>query len=172
MQHSESLNLQELINNNTEYVDNTEGIRKVKHSLFIRDDIRKIEQLKLKHADLRASDKNAFDDLCRNECSFLFNQYTDIFNKICNDEIDLDIMSQLLQVMKMIEDGQLDQNDGSVMVGKILKDLYVDSALKRSEKLDQQYAAEQIPKVEGAAITWAEWKANRGAKNSAKSHSS
>jgi len=158
MQHSESLNLKELIRDNTEFVDNTDGIRRLKHSVLIRDAIREIETLKSVHADMHATDKDAFLELCRVKSSFLFNHYTDIFNKVCNDEIDLSIMTQLLTVMKLIEDEKVDQTQGSAMVGKILKELYVDSALKRAEKLDQHSASENIPKVEGMQISWSEWK--------------
>ena len=162
MQHSESLNLKELIQNNTEYVDNTEGIRRLKHSVTIRDEIRKIEQLKMRYADMYINEKEAFLEMSRTNAAFLFNHYTDIFNKVCADELDLGIMTQLLSVMKLIEDEKVDQNQGSVMVGKILKELYVDSALKRSEKLDQQYAAETVAKVEGVDICWKEWKRMNG----------
>lgn len=161
MQHSESLNLKELIRDNTEFVDNTDGIRRLKHSVLIRDGIREIETMKTVHADVCASDKEAFLELCRTKSSFLFNHYTDIFNKVCNDEIDLGIMTQLLTIMKLIEDEKVDQTQGSVMVGKILKELYVDSALKRAEKLDQRSASENPPKVEGIPVSWSEWKQMR-----------
>jgi hypothetical protein len=44
-----------------------------------------------------------------------------------------------LDVLRQIEDGQLDQHEGSFLVGTLLKELYVDSALKKAEKLDTQF---------------------------------
>ena len=56
---------------------------------------------------------------------FLFNKYTDIFNKIKKDEIDLNILFQLLHILKLIEDSKLDQHTGSFEVGKLLKSIYI-----------------------------------------------
>ena len=36
---------------------------------------------------------------------------------------------------------KVDQHEGSVLVGKLLKELYVDSALRRSENLDKEYGS-------------------------------
>jgi hypothetical protein len=79
--------------------------------------------------------------MCVNRCSFLFNNYTDIFNKVKKDEIDLEILGRLLGVLKMIEDGKAGQHEASVEVGKLLKQIYIDSALKKSEKLDKLHGA-------------------------------
>ena len=78
-----------------------------------------------------------------NECNFLYTYYTDIYNKIKKDEIDLKILNKFLDVLKQIEDGVLDQHEGSFKVGSLLKELYVDSALKKADKLNEQ--AEQTP---------------------------
>jgi len=154
-----SLDLKKFMTNNADdYVDHTENIRELKHSVQIRDSIRKIEQLKKSEFLLRKTDMEQFIELCRSECRFLYDHYTDIFNKIVQDEIDLRIMTKLLMVLKMIEDGKVDQHDGSVMVGKILKELYVDSALKRSEKLDKEYAQEKEAPFEGKKISWKQYK--------------
>jgi hypothetical protein len=71
-------------------------------------------------------------------------------------------MSRLLAVIKMIEDKQVDQHEGSVLVGKILKELYVDSALKRCENLDKENATDSDKsdqeKRDVKPISWSEWK--------------
>ena len=154
----ESLDLKNLINN-SDCEDNTEHIRKVKHSFKIRDDIRKIEVLKLEKANLYQSEPETFRELASNHASFLFTNYSDIFNRILKDELNLDIMGGLLGVLNMIEEGKVDQHEGSVMVGKLLKELYVDSALKRSENLDKEHPSEVIPKKDAIhKISWEEWK--------------
>ena len=81
---------------------------------------------------------DAFDNLCVNECSFLFNNYTDIYNKIKKDLIDLNILDYFLKTLKKIEDGELDQNEGSYLVGELLKKIYVDSALRREKNFDEK----------------------------------
>ena len=103
LSESERLNLKRLIND-SECEDNTEHIRKVKHSVLIRDDIRKLDTLKNTEAALKQSDFEKFKEKCSTEASFLYNNYTDIFNKMVNDELDLTIMTKMLVILKLIED--------------------------------------------------------------------
>ena len=109
------LNLKKMISE-TDCEDNTEHIRKVKHSTKLRDDIRALDTLKMAEAELRRIDANKFEELAQTIAPFLFNNYTDIFHKILNDELDLGIMTQLLTVLKLIEDEKVDQHEGSVLV--------------------------------------------------------
>ena len=39
--------------------------------------------------------------------------------------------------LKEIEDGEVDQHEASVDIGKILKQMYIDSALKREKKFEE-----------------------------------
>jgi hypothetical protein len=133
--------------------DNTETIRQLKHSDLIRNDIRAMEKLKNKYTDV-----NELTEISRTECSFLFNNYTEIFNKLLADEIDMTIMAKMLIVLKMIEDGKLEQQEGSAIFGKILKELYLDSASKRADKLDKQYETEKVEANSGVPISWKEYK--------------
>ena len=41
---------------------------------------------------------------CASECHFLFTYYTDIYNKIRKDELDIQIMNKFLDILKQIED--------------------------------------------------------------------
>jgi len=160
----ESLNLKKLLHNNSDAVDNTEYIRRVKHSEKIRDDVRALDRLKKSEAKLYLENRDQFKEKAQTVANFLFVNYTDIFNKVITDELDLAIMSRLLAVIKMIEDKQVDQHEGSVLVGKILKELYVDSALKRCENLDKENAkdSEKLEKAQEKRdvkpISWSEWK--------------
>jgi len=158
MNHSESLNLKNLVNDN-DWVDNTNNIRSLKHSVLIRNDVRTLNNLKKTDLYLKLTEPSKFMELCQKEANFLFNNYTDIFNKVVKDEIDLRILTQLLMVLKMIEDDQVDQHEGSVMVGKILKELYVDSAMKRAENLDKEHENDKVSPIEGKPISWKQFKA-------------
>jgi hypothetical protein len=158
----ESLNLKKLLHNNSDAVDNTEYIRRVKHSEKIRDDIRALDRLKKSEAKLYLENRDQFKERAQTVANFLFVNYTDIFNKVITDELDLAIMSRLLAVIKMIEDKKVDQHEGSVLVGKILKELYVDSALKRCDNLDKENTKdsqeEEQEKRDVKPISWSEWK--------------
>jgi len=157
MNSKESLDLKKLITEfKDDYQDNTEYIRKVKHSDAIRNDINRLVVLKSEKSNLLKTSPNKFIELAQTEIFFLFKNYTDIFNKIIKDEIDMDILEQVLIVLKNIEDCEVDQNEGSVRVGKLLKELYIDSAIKLGAKIDSENPKED--KAEGRNINWKSWK--------------
>ena len=98
--------------------------------------------------------------MCRSKCKFLFDNYTDIFNKVKKSEIDLKLLSQFLGILKQIEDGELDQHEGSYQVGSILKQIYIDSALQR-EKNTEKRNKKHVKKPKQARnkdISWSEYK--------------
>ena len=162
MNPEESIKLKKLIGNfEGEYVDNTQQIRQLKHSELIRDDIRKLERLKLDHSEILKTAPLKFQEMAQQECFFLFSKYTDIFNKVLKNELDLDIMTQVLYVLKMIEEEKVDQHEGSVLVGKLLKELYIDSALKTSENLDKTHEESKSEMNRGKEISWKNWKQKR-----------
>ena len=154
--NDERLNLKKMITE-SECDDNTDNIRRLKHSVLMRDDIRKLDTLKNTHNDMKTNKNDDFILICQNECKFLYANYTDIFNKLVNDELDLTIMTKLLTVLKLIEDSKVDQHEGSVMVGKILKELYVDSATKRLDNIDNKQEDSE-PMSVGKAVSWKQFK--------------
>ena len=162
------LKLQEMIKAN-DSIDNTELIRQLKHSHLLQEDINQLLMLKAKYKN----NMGKVSEEAPVKCSFLFTYYTDIFNKIKKDEIDLKILNRFLNVLRLIEDGELEQEEGSVMVGTLLKEMYIDAALKKADKLNEQNESkdskeekEKIKEVKAAVnISWKEYKQfNRGNK--------
>ena len=141
----QKLDLTNLINAN-ETEDCTSEIRKKKQSVLIRNDVKQIIYLKKKYERLAKSNPREFDQMCVNQCSFLFNNYTDIYNKIKNDTLNLGIFEKFLDILKQIEDGDLNQHEGSYLVGKYLKELYIDSALKVQEKHEASDKKKKVQK--------------------------
>ena len=140
MNDDERLNLRKMIAaNNTE--DNTSKIRNLKHGELIRADVATLLKVKHDYARLEKSNPAQFDAICVSRCAFLFKHYTDIFNKIKKNEMDLTILMKFVSVLKLIEDGKIDQHEGSFEVGKLLKQIYIDSAIRTAEHLDEKYAA-------------------------------
>lgn len=156
MNNVERLNLQKMINEN-DVKDETENIREKKHSSLIREDVMRFIELKKKYFRLEKTNPGEFEKICITRCIFLFNNYTDIFNKIKKNEIDLSILMKFLDVLKLIEDGKIDQHEGSFKVGKYLKEMYIDSALKKSEKLDKKYGNKE-KEVKPKNISWKQYK--------------
>jgi hypothetical protein len=132
MDDKSRLQLQKMIKSNN-VSDQTQLIRNLKHSSILRSDIQNLILLKKKYA----YDVDLLNVEAISECNFLWTHYTDLYNKIKKDEIDLKILFEFLDVLKKIEDGVLDQHEGSYEVGILLKKIYVDSALKKAEKLDK-----------------------------------
>ena len=132
----ENLKLSQMINESG-CGDNTDTIRALKHSVMIRDEIRKMESFKITHLSLKASEPELYLDNARRECFFLYQHYTDIFQRILDDKLDLVIMSRVLTILKMIEDNTIDQHEGSVLVGKLLKEMYIDSAIQMKDAAER-----------------------------------
>lgn len=138
MNPQERLQLDKLIRAN-DVVDNTNSIRELKHSKPLSEDIITLLKIKKDYQRLSKSNPSQFDNICVSRCSFLFNNYTDIFNKVKKDEIDLNILFQLIHILKQIEDGKLDQHTGSYEVGKLLKSIYIDSAIKKADNINKAH---------------------------------
>ena len=158
-----SLNSQDRLNlknmlKNSDCVDNTSFIRELKHSKLMRADIIKLTNLNKTHSLLKTNDFNGFLEMAQSECIFLYNNYMDIFHKLVKDEIDFTIMAKLLIVLKLIEESRVDQHEGSAMVGKILKELYIDSAIKRADNLDKEHETVVVEKIQGNSISWKDYK--------------
>ena len=157
LNHDEKLNLKKIMDE-TDYVDNTHNIRRLKHSKMIRDNVKRMEELKREHEAMRLTHIEGFFSIVQEECRFLYDNYTDIFNRLMKDEVDPLILQRFLIVLKMIEDGQLDQQEGSSMIGKYLKELYLDSAVRKADALERERSGEKEPLKEGMDISWKAYK--------------
>lgn len=157
MDDNQRLQLQNMIKtNNVE--DQTELIRKLRHSEILSREINQLLLLKNKFKDTNL-DSESFQLESIDQCNFLFTYYTDLFNKIKKNEIDLTILNKFLNVLQLIENGEVDQHEGSFMVGTLLKEIYVDSALRKAEKLNENEDADK-PQLKGPQvnISWKQFR--------------
>jgi hypothetical protein len=156
MDDKQRLQLQNMIKvNNVQ--DQTNLIRDLKHSHILQTEINNLLRIK----NTFKGDPEKINMECINECGFLFNYYTDLYNKIKKDEIDLSILNKFINILRQIEDGEVDQHEGSFMVGTILKELYIDSALKKAEKINEinDYVSKGSDKTRVIRnISWYEFK--------------
>jgi len=152
MNDNERLKLQEMINTN-DVEDQTDKIRELKHSQKIRTDVLNILKI---YSEKDTMDDGEYINNCINVAPFLYNNYTDIFNKVRKNELHIGLLGQFLSVLAQIEDGDIDQHEGSFIVGKILKEMYVDSALRKSEHLDENKEEKKVN--EHKVISWNEYK--------------
>ncbi len=116
------LKLHEMITENN-VQDNTDKIKQLKHSDLIRKDVEKLLSIMLK---LKTDDYKTLDSACIQECNFLFIHYTNIYNKLLKNQIDIEILYKFLDCLKSIEDGTKNQHEGSYEIGLLLKSIYID----------------------------------------------
>ena len=152
------LNLQEMVKAYGSE-DNTEKIRKLRHSRRIKEDVERLVNLKKKYNRMKKNDYAKYEKLIISHCNFLWNNYTNIFNRIMKDELNIQMLFIFLERLKDIEDQKLDQNEASVEVGQLLKKIYIDSALQRSKKLEAKEKNTK-PKEKRAAhnVSWTAFK--------------
>ena len=164
MNSNDRLQLEKMINDNN-VVDCTQDIRDKKHSPKIRKDVTKMIELKKKYERLSKSNPKQFDSMLISQCSFLFKNYTDIFNRVKKEEIKLSVLWELLNVLERIEKGEEDQHTGAYAVGQLLKQIYIDGALIKSEKLELN-SGKKIKKPKNTKnISWNEYKIMREKEN-------
>jgi hypothetical protein len=154
MNEHEKLQLQKLIAAN-DSVDTTQQIRNLKHSMKIKDEVERLHRLKLQYYQLLREDKSKFDEIGMQKCKFLYTYYTEIYHKMVNDNLNMKIFEQFLNVLYDIENGEIDQHEGSYKVGSLLKQMYIDSALSESAKRDEQLPARNAGK---SAMSWRDFK--------------
>tara|TARA_B100000073_G_scaffold337452_1_gene333392 strand:- start:318 stop:806 length:489 start_codon:yes stop_codon:yes gene_type:complete len=158
MDNQDKVNLQKILQQN-DIEETTDIIRTVKHSGEIKENITRMEELKKKYARLRKSNPKEFEQMCLKQCNFLFTHYTNIYNKLYKDELNLTIMAQFITVLKEIEDENIDQHEGSYKIGELLKKIYIDSALRQGEKIDNKAKKGKKPsKLPVKNISWKEFK--------------
>ena len=102
MNNLERLELEKMINSNN-VQDCTESIRDKKHSEPIKESITKMLSIMQKNQTLKKVDETKFNELLETSCGFLYNNYTDIFNRIKNNEIDTNILLTFEDILKKIE---------------------------------------------------------------------
>lgn len=136
--------------------DNTTKIRQLKHSDKIREQVTLMMEIKKKYPKLKKETK---DRMIESKCMWLWRNYMNIYNKLKKDQLNLSILHNFLSTLKQIEDGDLDQHDASVKIGKILKELYVDSAMQQQKKRED--AEKKRKKRNGRPVkklSWNEYK--------------
>ena len=136
--------------------DNTTKIRQLKHSDKIREQVTLMMEIKKKYPNLKRQTK---EKMIESKCSWLWENYMNIYNKLKKDELNLSILHNFLSVLKQIENHELDQHEGSIKVGKILKELYIDSAVQQEKKRED--AEKKRKKRKGNPVKKLSWKQNK-----------
>lgn len=156
---SQRINLSNIVKENN-ISDQTNLIRNLKHSVILQTESKNMINI-LKKYTLPLTDKQELEQArleCSIEAPMLFSCYTDIFNKFLKSEIDIKIFNTFLSVLKDIEEEKVSQHEASVVIGTILKELYIDSALKKSDKMDKLYNTNEKSPTEPRKTLEINWK--------------
>ena len=140
--------------------ETTEKIRELKHSKLIKDDVQKFVIFRNKYIRLARTNKEQYKQMAKKHCSFLYDNYTNIFNRLLKDELNLGILANFLDVLKRIEDGDIDQHEGYYEIGLLLKKLYIDSVMKQKAKDEKKDRRKKKKKKQRVAknISWSRFK--------------
>ena len=96
--------------------------------------------------------------MARKRCAFLYKNYTNIFNRLLKDELDIKLLLKFVEILERIEDGNIDQHDASYEVGSILKKMFIDSALRQEKKREKGNKKKSKKKKVMNNITWEKFK--------------
>ena len=140
--------------------ETTEKIRNERNSVKLHRDVQTMLILKNKYRRLQKSNPQQFKTLARNKCQFMFTNFSNIFNRLLKGDLDLNILFQMIQVLEKIETGQMDQHEGSFVIGSILKKLYVDAALEKKTNKKVLKKPASVKKKEKALknLSWNDFK--------------
>lgn len=134
----------------------TDKIRELKHSKSIKECVNDILKIQKDYSRLPYQ---RIEDIAKSRCQFLLVNYRDIFFKVLKKEIDISLLFRFIDILEKIETGILNQHEASFQVGTILKKIYIDSTLKRNEKLDKNDKKKEKQKVKKLKrkLTFEEW---------------
>ena len=98
--------------------NNTSKIRNLKHSKKIREQVAQMVNLKNKYSRL---DNDLMNKMIDSKCVWLYKNYSNLFVKLKKNQLNLQILDSFLTTLSEIEDGILDQHEGSVKIGQLFK---------------------------------------------------
>ena len=158
MNEQERIQLNKMISHgNVE--DVTGEIRRKKHSPILRKELSSIQNLLIDQASqvLQLS-PSELSNACEHYAPFMCMNYADLFMRAKNGDLDFDIMGKFIDVLERIEEGTIDQHEGAHEVGTLLKKLYIDSALKRSDRLDDDSPSAEKDDIEPLDVSYTHYK--------------
>ena len=106
-----------------------------------------MRKLREKYESLKEENTEQYMSIFRNECSYLYTKLPEIFEKVVKQNMNLDIFEKIVLILKMIEDGQIDQTEGSGLVGKLSQELFFRPVLEPNPK------TEEVPE-----LSWKDYK--------------
>ena len=143
MNSEERLKLHELIKEGNVH-DNTNNIRKLKHSAQLKRDVNTIKMILSRAKYL---DYENLNNSCEPHCGFMIEHYKNIYQRILKGQVDFNVLDKFLDCLESIENGTRDQHEASYEIGTLLKSMYIDPKIY-----------EETARRGGIDIDWNEYK--------------
>jgi hypothetical protein len=143
MNSEDRLKLHELIKEGNVH-DNTNNIRKLRHSNQLKKDVNTIKTILSRAESLEYTFLN---NACEPHCSFIIEHYKNIYQRILKGQVDFNILDKFLDCLESIENGTKDQHEASYEIGTLLKTMYIDPKIY-----------EEPERRNGIDIDWNEYK--------------
>jgi len=137
--------------------ETTDKIRKIRHSELIYKDVQTLLKLKKQYSRLEKTNKEQFKIIATKHCTFLVDNYTNLFIQILKNKLDLKLLLKFINILEEIENGKMDQHEASYKVGIILKKLYIDNALNDENKKNKKKIKKKPKKINGK-LSWKDFK--------------
>lgn len=141
--------------------DTTAKIRTLKHSKPIRECLVLIERMKREYPRIYQNNYAQFEQMVQSRGgAWLWSNYTNIYNKLMKNQINPQVVFSMVEVLEQIEQGKLDQHEASVVVGKLLKHIFVDGAIHQDGKPGKKATKKSRPPP--VDISWQQYKEKYG----------
>ena len=88
------------------------------------------------------------------ECKYIYTSFPDVFDRVVKNDMNLDVFEKIVLILKMIEDGKVNQSEASALVGKLSQKLFFQ---KEAIEAVQEAAKEEAPR----GMTWKDFKRSK-----------
>jgi len=122
MNSEERFKLHELIKEGN-VQDNTNNIRRLKHSAQLKKDVMTIKMITSRAVCLEYEHLN---ESCAPHCKFMIENYKNIYQRMLKGQVNFSILDKFLDCLESIENGTRDQHEASYEIGTLLKSIYID----------------------------------------------
>jgi hypothetical protein len=112
-------------------------------------------KLRNTYAQLKEDNPEEYLRVFQKECNYIYTKFPDVFDRVVKNDMNLDVFEKIVMILKLIEDGKVNQSEASALVGKLSQRLFFQPATASQPKPVQE---EQEVKT---GMSWKEFKQSR-----------
>lgn len=110
--------------------DNTDYIRDNPRSDVLRNEVTQLAYIRRDHPN---ADQDELQTLYQTHCPYLYHNHSGVLQSLVQGKVHTDMLHTLLQSLKRVELGELDQHEASFEVGQALKEKYIDKVIPQND---------------------------------------